>query len=49
MNIIWPIAALGFAQVVWWTGVVKNSWEPLLYGIVLHFVAAGLFIGWALS
>lgn len=49
MTIAWPIAALAMAQIVWWTGVVKNSWEPLIYGIGLHFLACGVFIGWALS
>lgn len=49
MNIAWPIAAAALAQVVWWTGVFKNSREALLYGIALHFVAAGLFIGWMLA
>ncbi len=49
MSIAWPIVAFMLAQVIWWTGVVKNEWEPLLYGIAMHFVAAGLFIGWMVS
>jgi|GEM_PF-4690425 len=49
MSIAWPIVAFVLGQISWWAGIVKNEWEALIGGIVLHCIALGLLVGWIVT